>query len=159
MLLAKLLFVVVITNGAPIIAENVLHAKWNTPVDFGLRLWDRQPLFGHSKTIRGIVAAVLAAIATTKLVGLSALVGISIGVGAMAGDLLSSFLKRRIGVPPSGMALGLDQIPEVLFPLLLVRSALDLKTSDILVLTVLFLLFELAISRVLFRLRIRNRPY
>ena len=30
----------------------------------------------------------------------------------MLGDLLSSFIKRRIGIAPQGRAAGLDQLPE-----------------------------------------------
>jgi CDP-2,3-bis-(O-geranylgeranyl)-sn-glycerol synthase len=91
--------------------------------------------------------------------GLTIESGVVIGVGAMTGDLLSSFLKRRLGIAPSGMALGLDQIPEVLLPLLLVKGQFALTYDEILKLSLLFLVFELLISRILFRLRIRKQPY
>jgi hypothetical protein len=49
----------------------------------------------------------------------------------MAGDLFSSFLKRRLNLPPSSPALGLDQVPESLFPLLACRYSLPLTPIDI----------------------------
>jgi hypothetical protein len=78
---------------------------------------------------------------------------------AMAGDLFSSFVKRRLGLPPSSMALGLDQIPESLFPLLACRLLLPLTWLDIGVAVVLFFVGELVLSRILFKLHVRDRPY
>lgn len=77
----------------------------------------------------------------------------------MLGDLFSSFLKRRLGIPASGMALGLDQIPESLFPLLAVRAELGLELIQIAGLVAGFLFAELVVSRILFQLRIREQPY
>jgi hypothetical protein len=77
----------------------------------------------------------------------------------MAGDLLASFLKRRLGLQPSSMALGLDQIPESLFPLLACCRMLSLTTLDVVVGTAIFFVSELVLSRVLFRLHVRDRPY
>ena len=77
----------------------------------------------------------------------------------MIGDLLSSFVKRRLDIAPSGMALGLDQIPEVVIPLLLVQRQVGLGPADIITVTLWFIVIELLLSRVLFRLHIRKRPY
>jgi CDP-2,3-bis-(O-geranylgeranyl)-sn-glycerol synthase len=85
--------------------------------------------------------------------------GLVIAAGAMAGDSLSSFLKRRLGRPPSSQAFGLDQIPEALLPLLLVSEVLALDGLTIGGLVLAFLVLELLLSRVLYRLRIRRRPY
>lgn len=159
MLQFQLLFLVGLANGAPILAEYLLHRRLDYPIDFRAHFIDGRPLFGRSKTIRGIVAALVTATTGASIMGLPISLGAWIGFGAMAGDLLSSFFKRRLGIPASGMALGLDQIPEVLFPLLLVRPGLNLHLADILALTVLFVVIELLISRVLFRLRIRKQPY
>jgi CDP-2,3-bis-(O-geranylgeranyl)-sn-glycerol synthase len=43
--------------------------------------------------------------------------------GALAGDALGSFIKRRIGVPSGGSAPLLDQLPFVLLPMLLLGLA------------------------------------
>jgi CDP-2,3-bis-(O-geranylgeranyl)-sn-glycerol synthase len=77
----------------------------------------------------------------------------------MAGDLLSSFLKRRLGLPPSSKASGFDQIPESLFPLLACQLPLSLTAVDILTGTAIFFVGEVLLSRVLFRLHVRDRPY
>jgi CDP-2,3-bis-(O-geranylgeranyl)-sn-glycerol synthase len=57
------------------------------------------------------------------------------------------------------MALGLDQVPESLLPLLLMKDPLDLTWPGILRIIVLFFVLDLALSRLLFWLRIRKTPY
>lgn len=155
----QLLILVGVSNGAPILADYLFQQRLATPLDFDRRFIDGRPLFGRSKTHRGIGAALLATGLASAAMGLTIESGVVIGVGAMTGDLLSSFLKRRLGIAPSGMALGLDQIPEVLLPLLLVKDQFALTYDEILKLSLLFLVFELLISRILFRLRIRKQPY
>jgi CDP-2,3-bis-(O-geranylgeranyl)-sn-glycerol synthase len=85
--------------------------------------------------------------------------GIWIGSTAMLGDLFSSFIKRRLDVPSSGKATGLDQIPESLFPLLAVRVELGLDLSSVIGLVAAFVLVDLVLSRLLFQLHIRQKPY
>lgn len=159
MLPFQLLLLVGLANGAPILVASLLHRRLDYPADFHIRFIDGRPLLGQSKTIRGILAALVTATAGASMMGFPVSLGVWVGFGAMAGDLFSSFVKRRLGVPVSGMALGVDQIPEILLPLLLVRTELDLQLIDILALTILFLVLELLISRLLFHLRIRQQPY
>jgi CDP-2,3-bis-(O-geranylgeranyl)-sn-glycerol synthase len=116
-------------------------------------------LFGASKTIRGIFLSILATAVGACLVGLGCKTGALIGSAAMSGDLFSSFLKRRVRLPASGRAVGLDQVPESLFPLLACRSALSLTVSDIAVIVLSFCLGDILISRLLYKLRLRDRPY
>jgi hypothetical protein len=77
----------------------------------------------------------------------------------MAGDLASSFLKRRMALPPSSRASGLDQVPEALIPLLACRDPLSLTMADIGATAALFFIGEVLLSRVLFAVRLRDRPY
>ncbi len=85
--------------------------------------------------------------------------GLTVAAGAMAGDLLSSFVKRRLTIEPSGKARGLDQIPESLLPLLAVRDRYGLGWGDIALLVAVFFVLEMTISPLLYRLGIRKRPY
>ncbi len=86
-------------------------------------------------------------------------VGALIGTVAMLGDLSSSFIKRRMGLPASAKATGLDQIPESLFPLLACGLVLPLTILDVVAATILFFVGDLALSRLLFTLNLRERPY
>jgi hypothetical protein len=155
----KLLFLLLAANGAPITLRKLLRERGAWPVDGAARWLDGRPLLGPSKTWRGLLAAPLATGLAAWLLGWPFLLGAQFGAYAMLGDLVSSFVKRRLGVASSGMALGLDQIPEALLPLLAVRAELGLAAADIAGLVLAFLALELALSRVLFLLRIREQPY
>lgn len=77
----------------------------------------------------------------------------------MAGDLSSSFVKRRLRRPSSSRALGLDQVPEALVPLLVCRESFELSAIDIVLAVALFFAGELILSRLLYKAHIRDQPY
>lgn len=141
------------------IAKRVWGHRFSYPLDGGVRLFDGQHLLGPSKTIRGVLASILVTSACAPIVGLEWKIGAVVGSAAMAGDLFSSFLKRRLRLPPSSRATGLDQIPESLCPLLFCRSMLALTVADIAVGVVLFFIAEIVLSRLLYKLGIRSHPY
>jgi hypothetical protein len=136
-----------------------LGRRWSYPMDGGAKFVDGQPFFGASKTVRGILVAVLATAAGAPLVGLTWKIGIAVGTAAMAGDLFSSFLKRRMRLLAEDRATGLDQIPESLFPLLACRLTLSLTALDIATVVVAFFLGEVLLSLLFYRLHLRERPY
>ena len=154
-----LLLLLLLANGSPLIARELLRSGLGRPVDGGLRFIDGRPLFGPTKTLRGLGAALLITPLASVLFGLGWELGLLIGLFAMLGDLFSSFVKRRLGRPSSSRALGLDQIPESLFPLLACRPLVELAAVQIVLLVVLFFISELVLSRILYWLHIRRHPY
>ena len=92
-------------------------------------------------------------------IGLPWNIGLVVACGAMVGDCLSSFVKRRLNMPSSSMALGLDQIPESLLPLLGVWYQLSLTLEGIVGTVTGFFLLELGLSLILYKLHIRKHPY
>jgi CDP-2,3-bis-(O-geranylgeranyl)-sn-glycerol synthase len=158
-LILQLTILLALANGAPLVAAKLLGARYASPLDGGLTFPDGAPLLGAAKTVRGVAAAIVASTLGAITVGLPASVGALVGAGAMAGDALSSFIKRRIGLPPSSRATGLDQIPESLLPLLLCRLMLPLTAIDIAIVVALFLFGEIGLSRLLYRAHLRDRPY
>ena len=94
----ELYIMLVLANGTPVVAARILKHHWSAPVDGG-RLWfDGRPLFGGSKTWRGVVSGALACALFSLATGLGMLFGLLFGVLGLAGDLLSSFIKRRLGL-------------------------------------------------------------
>ena len=158
-LILQLLILLAVANGAPVAAKLLMGDAYARPLDGGALFVDRRPLFGQSKTIRGILVAVVATTAASALLGLGWTLGLLVGTVAMASDLLSSFVKRRLGLPPSSMALGLDHIPESLFPLLASSLLLPLTVLDLALATILFLVGALVLSPILFHFNLRDRPY
>jgi hypothetical protein len=159
MLELKLFILLVVANGAPIVARKLLGNIYGCPLDGGWRLPDGQSLFGDSKTGRGIVAALFACVAVALMLGLTAHIGLTIAAFAMLGDLLSSFIKRRLRKPPGTRFIGLDQVPESLLPLLMLQSQLNLNVLTISILVVAFVVFDLALSRILYYMHIRKNPH
>jgi CDP-diglyceride synthetase len=148
-----------VANGTPVIATWILRQHLSFPLDGGTLFVDGRPLFGKSKTVRGIVLAILLTALAAPALGLGWQIGAAIGSTAMAGDLFSSYLKRRMGLPPSSRATGLDQVPESLLPVLICRSALGLSALDLGICVVVFFVGELVLSRLLYMAHVREQPY
>ncbi|MDD1673452.1 MAG: CDP-2,3-bis-(O-geranylgeranyl)-sn-glycerol synthase [Methanomicrobiales archaeon] len=81
-----------------------------TPIDLGNRFWDGRRIFGNGKTYRGFLVGVGSGIAVGVVqiaiqpavsgVGLPSHTYLSVfllSLGALSGDLIKSFLKRRAG--------------------------------------------------------------
>ncbi len=100
------------------------------PVDMGRRLGSRQ-IFGSHKTYRGFVFGILGAVATACLQAVvykngwlhgvayvdysrPVLLGAALGLGALTGDLVRSFFKRRAGLKPGAKWFPWDQLDYVI---------------------------------------------
>jgi CDP-archaeol synthase len=159
LLSVRLLLLLGVANSAPIVAKRLLGMRWSVPLDAGWCFIDGQPLLGSSKTVRGFISAILCTAIAAALLGFSPSLGAKVGTFAMLGDVLSSFVKRRLRITPGGRALGIDQTPEALLPLIMVRDTLNHPLLQITAITVTFFVLETPLSRLLFRLGLRDRPY
>lgn len=157
--LVQAMVLIALANSSPLVAKLIWGKAYAWPIDCNVRFYDGRPLLGASKTVRGVVVSLVTTALGAWLLGLATRIGLLVAAAAMAGDLLSSFAKRRLGLSPSSKATGLDQIPESLFPLLACRSALSLSGTDIVAGCVLFFVGEVLLSRIFFHLRLRDRPY
>ncbi len=157
--IVPLLFLLLIANGTPLMMQKVLGSRLSYPVDGNLRFVDGRPVFGQAKTLRGLVCAILATIAGALLVGLGWKIGLLVGTLAMVGDLFSSFVKRRLGRSASSPVVGIDQIPELLFPLIACIGPLSLTIANVAIGVAMFSVGELVVSRVLYAFDLRDRPY
>lgn len=153
------LSLLIVANGAPVIAERLLRRRFDLAIDFGIHLADDRPLFGRTKTWRGLLAAALMAALTAVIFDIAPVSGMIFGLLAMLGDLASSFIKRRKGLPESSRARVLDTVPEALLPTLFFRETLGLGGLDIILAVCLFLLIDQYLSPLLYQWHIRKRPY
>jgi len=154
-----LVILILVANGAPILIRNILGDTANYPLDAGKTLADHYPVFGNSKTWRGVFASVIFTVIAALFLGYNLEFGLLVSLLAMTGDLLSSFIKRRLKLQPSRKAPFLDQVPESLFPALYMMQVLSLAWEDVLFIVVMFIVIELVLSKVLYRLGVRQRPY
>lgn len=159
LLIAKLICLLSLANGAPVLLKRALGERFSQPLDGGLMLFDRRRLFGPSKTIRGALASVVVTAAAAPLLGLETSVGALLGGMAIIGDLFSSFVKRRLHFAASSQAIGLDQIPEALFPVLACSALLPMSAFDIALVVASFSLGVIFLSPVFHRIGLRDRPF
>ena len=158
-LICEVLSLLALANFTPIMVKNLVGRRWAWPLDGGLRFFDGRAIFGASKTVRGVLASLVVTAAGSVAIGWGWELGVTVAAWSMGGDLFSSFCKRRLGLAPGGKATGLDQIPEALFPVLAVRGMVGLSAVDIGVVVVVFLVAEMLLSVVFFKMHLRERPY
>ncbi len=151
-----LLALVLVANGAPALL-GIWRSGRDRPLDGGRVLSDGRPVLGPSKTWRGLVAALAATPLAALMLGLDWHLGLTVAVGAMAGDLLASFSKRRLGLVSSASAPVLDQLPESLIPALLVHRTLGLGWLDLAAVVGAFTVLDLALTPAIRRLGARRR--
>lgn len=110
------IFPAYVANGAPVIFGG------GTPLDFNRKIKGKA-IFGSHKTIRGLIAGLLAGFVMAYLesvfIGSYLLpIGILLSIGTMVGDLAGSFIKRRIGKPEGTKMMLLDQYPFLILALI-----------------------------------------
>lgn len=152
----------------PLVAK--LWPSWSAHVDLGYSIGGRR-IFGDNKTIRGFISGVLAASLMFKIqVALgftpeilaghsqSLWLGSALGFAALLGDLIKSFFKRRVGVPPGRSWFPLDQIDWILGVLLFLSLITSIETGLIVICLIEGLALSLFIKVLGYCLRI-NETY
>jgi len=144
------IFPAYVANAAPVILGG------GRAIDGGKTLSDGKPIFGSHKTVRGfaagIIAGTLTSVAQNAVLQLSALsdfvppfsfslwLGFLISFGALMGDLVHSFVKRRIGIAEGAPLPVADQLDFVVGAVLfsfLAPSPLPLLTIFIILIITL----------------------
>lgn len=159
LLAIRLLLLLACANTAPLVAKRCCPRLAAWPLDGGLRFVDGRPLLGSSKTVRGVLAAVLATALAAPLLGLPPALGAAFGALAMAGDAAASFAKRRLGIAASGRAPGLDQLPEAWLPLAVLSAPLGLSAVEVIAIGGVFFALEIPLARWAHRIGLRDEPY
>ena len=103
-----------ISNMIPVFTRGL---PWNAPIDFGLKFGSKR-LLGENKTWAGFVSGLFAALISGVLISqiywpfaFSALRwSFLAGFGALFGDIVKSFFKRRVGIKPGKPWIPFDQI-------------------------------------------------
>ena len=120
-----------VANAAPLVFGG------RTPLDGGRNFLDGQPIFGSHKTVRGLVAGIIAGSVLGAVESLFdprlLLAGFMISLGAVLGDLLGAFVKRRLKIKPGDQLPIVDQLDFVLGGLLVGWSFFQMELVSILV--------------------------
>ena len=158
-----MIFPAYMANGMPLLLGGVpRHA-----VDNGRRLPDGERIFGDGKTIEGLAVGVSFGILTglveaiiTGDFRLYLLAGFSLGVGAMLGDLIGSFIKRRLKMRWGKPLPLMDQLSFLAGALLLYGLVIGLPTlAQLTVLIVATLVLHVSTNLFAFIFGLKHVPW
>lgn len=153
------IFPAYVANGAPVVVGG------GPPIDGGKKLSDGYRIFGDGKTIRGFVlgllvgsiAGVLQSVIWSRPGGWS--VVIFLALGALLGDLVGSFIKRRGGLQRGRPAPGLDQLGFVVGALLIASTVIVPEWKVIVTLLVLTPFIHLTTNFAGYKMGFKPEPY
>jgi len=160
-------------NMAPVIVKKIPFLV--VPIDANKTLGG-QPLFGRNKTYRGFVFGVLFAIIITFFqnilssngifIGLEIVdyenwfsLGVLMGFGAIIGDLMESFVKRRLKYDSGKPFVPFDQTDFIIGALIFVAPIVILPFGKILTLLIMSFVLHVTVNHVAFFLKIRNEKW
>lgn len=134
---------------------------WNRPIHSG---W-----LGDHKTVVGFFSGVFAALLVAYLqahveIGIERLwradawlmVGLAQGLGAMSGDVVKSFFKRRVGIAPGARWVPLDQLDFAIGALIPVAFLVRLTWVDVVVMLLFTFIADVVVNHLSCYLGIRE---
>ncbi|MEM3712529.1 MAG: CDP-2,3-bis-(O-geranylgeranyl)-sn-glycerol synthase [Thermoproteota archaeon] len=138
---------------------SALIFKGRRPMDFGKTFLDGKPIFGSGKTFRGFFLGITMGTLAGVLIGAPVSLSFLTSLGALIGDLLGAFVKRRLSMRPGDPAPVLDQFDFILGATLLSESWVYLDPRSIIMVMALTPLIHLISNLVAFLLRIKKVPW
>jgi hypothetical protein len=145
---ASALLLLIAANLLPWALGRLCQGRWGAPLDFGFARPDGRRLLGDHKTWRGLAAALFGTTLLARALGLPWWVGAEFGALAMLGDCFSSAWKRYRRYGPGRETFAMDQLPEALLPLIVMRGTLSLSWLQVIAVTAVFALLDMLSMRV-----------
>ena len=160
-------------NMAPVMVKRINLFAF--PIDFNKKL-NKNPVLGKNKTFRGLIFGVIFAVIASYLqfrlyyAGFFReisffdyqgwlLFGFLMGFGALAGDLVKSFFKRRLGIGSGAKFVPFDQTDFVIGALVFIMPVFDLTLKIFIVSLLLSFVLHIIVNHVAFYLKIRNEKW
>ena len=151
--------------------------SFNTPLDFG-KSFKGVRIFGDHKTIRGYLVGIFVSIILVYIqkflfdfdffeeislidyggVNLI-LLGFLFGFGALFGDSVKSFFKRRIGKRSGGKWIPFDQLDWVIGSIIFVSFIFTLGLVHIIISLILFFFLHLGINIIFYKFGLRDEQW
>jgi CDP-2,3-bis-(O-geranylgeranyl)-sn-glycerol synthase len=121
------------TNGAPVIFGG------GRPIDLGRKFMDGERVLGDHKTFRGffsalIVGTIVGVVCSYVFSKNLVTVAIPASLGALLGDMVGAFVKRRLKIKPGGALPVVDQLDFVVGAIILVYLFSSISLSVVLIL-------------------------
>ena len=153
-----------IANMAPVIFRNINFLNYSI----------NEKLFGSHKTYRGIFFGIILAIFATFLQFLLTnfnfslinyttsnfiLIGFLLGFGAMLGDLVKSFFKRRLSIKPGNSFIPFDQLDWIIGAIIFTFPLINYSILQILFLLIVYGLLHPLINLMGYVLKIKKNRF
>ena len=160
-------------NMAPVIAKNINFLKLQ--VDFNRKIKGK-PVLGANKTFRGLFFGITFAIAIgyiqfhlynidffrdISFIGYKNWLQFSflMGFGALTGDLVKSFFKRRLNIKPGDKFIPFDQTDFVVGALIFVMPVFDLTIKIFVTSLIISFVSHIIVNHIAFYLNVRNEKW
>lgn len=161
-------------NMAPVIVKKHF-LKLAKPLDSNIKI-DNHTIFGKNKTYRGLIFGVLFAIIITYLQYLLTsvpffhnisivdysnwlLIGFLLGFGAIFGDLIESFFKRRLNLEPGKPFIPFDQLDFIIGALIFIYPIVKISIIKLLIILLSSFILHITINHIAFYLKIRDEKW
>ncbi len=154
------------------------------PIDFGKIFIDGKRIFGDGKTVGGFIGGVITGVAASLvqvimspylvkvvsiyyvigfhevfLIQASVLRGFLLSFGAMFGDLIGSFIKRRFGLKRGAPAPLLDQLDFLLGAIVFTNLIGSLQLKYVAILLIITPLIHLSANIIGYMLKLKREPW
>ena len=160
-------------NMAPVIAKKINFLK--VPIDFGKEI-NNKPILGKNKTFRGLFFGVLFAVIIAYIQSIFydnnifselaltdysnwMFLGLLLGFGAIFGDLVKSFVKRRLNYEPGKPFVPWDQTDFVIGAIIFVFPLVKLSINKIIIIIILSFILHIIVNHSAYYLKIRNEKW
>ena len=160
-------------NMAPVIVNKINFLVF--PIDFNKRI-NRKPILGKNKTFRGLVFGIIFALIIAYFQFLLydiesfknisflnyqnwILFGFLMGFGALIGDLIKSFFKRRLGINPGKKFIPFDQTDFVVGAMIFIMPIFGVTFKIFAAALLLSFALHIIVNHIAFWLKIRNEKW
>lgn len=164
----------IFANSAPVIFKNMLK-KLAIPVDLNTKI-NGKPVFGKNKTYRGFFVGIISSIIIAYIQSMLysydffsrlsfidysnwLLFGFLIGAGVLFGDLIGSFIKRRIGISSGESFVPLDQLSAPIGAILFISVVYVPSLTAISVILVISFIFHILFNHIGYYLKLRKKRW
>lgn len=157
-----------VSNMTPVLANKIPGLKhWNTPVDFG-HSWGGKRIFGDHKTWRGIVTGTACGTLFGAFLGVTLLSSnyteswlpyfLFMSFGALAGDAIKSFFKRRANVASGKSWFPFDQTDYIIGGLVFTLPFGVPSLKFVVEILAVYFVLHITVSYLGYRLHLKKDP-
>jgi CDP-2,3-bis-(O-geranylgeranyl)-sn-glycerol synthase len=141
-----------IANSVPVLIRG------RRPIDFGRNFTDGRRLLGDGKTFEGLFGGLVFGTLAGALFGY-AFLSFMLALGALLGDIVGAFIKRRAGIVRGRPAPVLDQLGFVAGALLLLSPFYPLTIEEVIFIVIVTPPIHLFTNFLAYKLKLKPNPW